>query len=372
MTHVNGFSLRPVSRDGIVRSVSEKIRSRITQSDVARAAGVARTTVSYALKDNPKIPRATREHVQKVARQLGYMPDPMLSSLALYRSRQRPKTFHGTLAWLFYTHDGDADWRGSPHYRGYFSGAMDRALFHGYQLEEFILHTGTMSSSRAAEILRTRNVSGILLSPLPEPGMVIDFGWKYFSVVAFGYTLLSPRLHTVTAAHYQNVRYAMQKLKARGYRRIGMIIDRVRDLRCHSSVSAGYLVEQMTTGSEVIPVHFDYSYCTAFSPESIRQISDYVRRHRIEAILTSESRIDELISSLPHKVPDDIAVAGICLSTKRKAIGGILEDSEGIGAVAIDLLVAMIQRGERGIPETPIRSHVEGVWHEGLSVQMAG
>ena len=34
----------------------------------------------------------------------------------------------------------------------------------------------------------------------------------------------------------------------------------------------------------------------------------------------------------------------------------------------MDLLVGMVQRGERGVPVVPIRSHLEGVWHEGRTV----
>ena len=83
---------------------------RVTQLDVARRAGVHRATVSMALRNHPNIPPATRDRILKIAATLGYSPDPMLSALAAYRSRQRGPTFHGTLAWLANSAFG-FDWR---------------------------------------------------------------------------------------------------------------------------------------------------------------------------------------------------------------------------------------------------------------------
>ncbi|MFT3868467.1 MAG: hypothetical protein QM715_08215 [Nibricoccus sp.] len=46
----------------------------------------------------------------------------------------------------------------------------------------------------------------------------------------------------------------------------------------------------------------------------------------------------------------------------RTRISGIVEQPEHIGERAIELLAAMIQRGEKGIPEVPIATMVEGTW----------
>ncbi|WP_433239138.1 LacI family DNA-binding transcriptional regulator [Streptosporangium sp. CA-135522] len=49
--------------------------SRVRLVDVARAAGVSKTTVSDALNGAGRLPAATREHVRQVARRLGYRPN---------------------------------------------------------------------------------------------------------------------------------------------------------------------------------------------------------------------------------------------------------------------------------------------------------
>src|SRR5512136_1256618 len=61
---------------------------RPTSRDVADAAGVSRTTVSFVLNDvpNAQIPEETRRRVWEAARQLGYYPDAAARSLARQRS----------------------------------------------------------------------------------------------------------------------------------------------------------------------------------------------------------------------------------------------------------------------------------------------
>src|SRR5689334_12380435 len=117
--------------------------SRTTQADVARRAGVHRTTVSLALKGHPRIPAATRKRIRRIADQLGYMPDPMLSSLVAYRSRNRPVAYRGSLAWLVSSALG-FDWRDVPHFRNSYSGALARARRCGFEIELFDLNATGM------------------------------------------------------------------------------------------------------------------------------------------------------------------------------------------------------------------------------------
>ena len=69
--------------------------------DVARAAGVHQTTVSLALRNDPRLPAATRERIQAHAKKLGYRPDPMLAALNFYRASRHAVKAPPTMAFLF-------------------------------------------------------------------------------------------------------------------------------------------------------------------------------------------------------------------------------------------------------------------------------
>jgi hypothetical protein len=51
-----------------------------------------------------------------------------------------------------------------------------------------------------------------------------------------------------------------------------------------------------------------------------------------------------------------------------KTIARIDQNDVLIGRTAVDYVVGMIQRNERGVPSTPLRILVEGVWVPGKSV----
>jgi LacI family transcriptional regulator len=58
-----------------------KDKQHITIHDIARELGISGSTVSRALNNNPRISKATREAVQKLARSYNYLPNAMASSL---------------------------------------------------------------------------------------------------------------------------------------------------------------------------------------------------------------------------------------------------------------------------------------------------
>jgi DNA-binding LacI/PurR family transcriptional regulator len=58
----------------------------VTMDDVAKAAGVALSTVSRALSDNPRVSLTTREQIQKLAREMGYVPSAIARGLATNRT----------------------------------------------------------------------------------------------------------------------------------------------------------------------------------------------------------------------------------------------------------------------------------------------
>lgn len=336
---------------------------RVTQADVAAECGVHRATVSYALKDHPSIPVATCRKVQAAARRLGYVPDALLSALAAYRGRMRPSRFRGTLAWIVRSDQG-YDWRTRAHFVSYFEGARVASKRHGFTLELLNVSTTRGGPARVAEILRARNISGLLLCPQPSANSTFSLPWQNFSAVTFGYTLVEPMLHTVAATQFRGMAATLRQMQLRGYQRIGLILQASHHQRSDNNYVGGFLAQQFVAGADasVPPLIVDLY-------ANVTEIGRWFRKHKPDAIVTGDYLFLEKARELGLRVPERIGAACAVLPNLEGQLSGMCEDCFHIGEVAVDFLVAMIQRGERGVPKHPQRVHVEGTWVEGESLR---
>ena len=337
------------------------LQSRPTLRDIARKSGFHYSTVSLALRDHPRIPESTKRIIRGAAQGLGYRPDAMLSALCAYRVTKRTPKGQAVLAWL--TNYGTrAGWRISACTQDYFEGASKRATERGYQLETFWLAEPGMTGERMSSILFTRGIQGMLLPP-QERLTRIDLAWENFSAVTFGYTLVHPRLHLVSNHEYRTMGTLFAELEKRRYRRVGLVNLREHDLRVDNNWLAAYLVEQTHLHREnrLPPL--------VLERWDSRKLLPWVEHYRPDAIVT---RLPEVLHSLRragYNIPGDIGVAYHTLDEKSTCYSGMKKNSFQLGVMAVDLLVDMLHRNERGIPPRPYLLMVEGSWVEGETLR---
>lgn len=340
--------------------------SRTTLKDIATRAGVHLSTVSLALRDHPRIPQATRDRIRQVAAELSYEPDPMLSALAIYRDRSRPKAFHGTIAWVGNT-EGDFNWRNSSHYSSYFLGASRRAKDYGFNIDVFDFSTPVTSPQRLSSIFRARSINGLLICPHPQGYSGIDFPWGDSSLITFGYsmmTMTSLRLNTVASAHYRNTRRAMREVYKRGYKRPGLVIVSHSDMVCDYNISAAYMLEQSLSGGKPVPVCHDLRE----HPENLRP---WMKSYKVDVIVTTQECMRFLLE-VDDIVTGKLGLVNLTLPDANSHVSGMIEDDVKIGSVGADLLIAAIHRGERGVPLEPQCTHLEGAWNDGTTLPGLG
>jgi len=336
--------------------------NRVTLRDVARAAGCHFSTVSLALRDHPRLPAETRARLRQLAQQLGYVADPLLASLSSYRTARQPVTFRSALAWVT-NHPTIHGWKQAELFHQYFLGAEERARALGYKLDVFWLRERGMTPARASQILRSRNVSGLLIAPNPAPGATLELDWPSFSAVALGYTLASPSLHLVSTHQYRSIKLALQQLMARGYQRIGLVMPDLSDARVDRNWLAGYLVtQQFLPPRQRVPQLFPPAW-------DDRGFAAWVARHKPDAIVTKNAEVLPALRRLGRRVPEDIGVAFLTLPTVDGELSGLDENPREVGAAAADFLAAMIHRNERGVPAMPQRVLIDGTWIDGRTVR---
>jgi len=336
------------------------MQKRTTLRDVAAKAGLHHTTISRALRDDPRIRPDTRARIKALAREMGYVPDPMLAALSVYRRETNRARYEGTLAWI-------NTWKPASSlyisFSRYWHGARERCLELGYRLDEFRLADYGMRGASLSKILRARNIQGLLLPPQQRDRAHLHLDWESFSAISFGFSLARPRLHVVTNAQYRSTILAIRKLRSHGYRRIGYVSDKAIEERTDHNFTAAYLVEQQRLPPKERP---EILTLGAVSPAALqKQIAAWVKSQRVEAILTPYWRIPEWIAGMKLSAAPAVALIGI--SEERVGVAGIDQNEHLIGRTAVDLLVGMIHRNERGIPAVPLRTLVEGEWRDGPS-----
>jgi DNA-binding LacI/PurR family transcriptional regulator len=318
---------------------------KVTLSDVAREVGVHHSTVSRALKNHLGIPEKTKTKILAAVQKLGYVPDPHLSALAAYKNSQRPVGFVANLAWItnFPTEEG---WRENPHFVAYYEGAKARAAELGYGLEIFWLRSLVTSGKLPSHTFSHRGIRGLLFCPQPSPKMQIDLDWELFSPVGFGYTLAQPGMHNVALDHFRSTQKLMQELYALGYRRPRLFLSHESDARVNYAWSSGFecALRQLS-----LPAH-GVVYLPKPDPS---QLVHAVKKHQPDVLLATRGWAQQALLHLPkegYKIPQSLGVAAVNAAVSDTDLGGILELGQLVGSHGVDMVSAMLSRGEHNIP----------------------
>ncbi|HEX3731090.1 MAG TPA: LacI family DNA-binding transcriptional regulator [Opitutaceae bacterium] len=331
--------------------------SRPSMRDIAEVAGVSAMTVSKALRNSPKIARRTRERILKIAGRLGYRPDPELTKLMNHlRSRTKP-VFQGLICALT---DRPAA-LGHPYLQAMAEGARRRAESRGYGFDLMHFEEDQDHGRQLRRVLWARGAQGVLLLPLQAPVALEGLlPWKDISAVAATSSILSPDLHRVTPNHYANTLQLCDRLAARGYRRIGLVIDAVQDMRVNHAFSAAVTWHSFQHQDGVVPP-------LIFSPPWPSGLAAWFRRERPDALIASDHlRSREYAATLGLPLGGPVAFVST-YTDPASGLAGIDELPGEIAATAVDHLAGMIQHAEKGIPAHATATLLSGNWVEGLS-----
>jgi LacI family transcriptional regulator len=320
-------------------------RSPVTMLSLAREAGVSQSTVSLALRDDPRISPETKKRVQRLARKRGYTPDPALSALVAYRTRTRPIGDYGKIAVL---HDFDREEKRFPlASRQQVEGIRHQARRLGYDIELFRVHSDEASSLRLSRMLYARGIRGLILLALRMPSLCLQ--WDHFSSVVIGEYFSSPRLNHVNHHHSAVLTSIYQELRKLGYRKIGFCNIRISEERKHHLYLGAYLKCLYLDGIAVedSPPFF-YNEEDDWSPLA------WLDRHSFDAVMSMVPH--EFLKRLKgsrYRVPRNLGLAGysIPLNDPQYPFSGYALDYSRMGAAAVDLLQSMIHLGRRGVPK---------------------
>lgn len=330
----------------------------VTLETIAKRLKVSKVTVSLGLRGSHRISEEMREKIVRVANELGYKPNPMVSALmvSLRAKRRAGASFNLCYLTAFPTRDG---WRSIPVFHRYLSGARARASELGYGLEVHWMGDAGGSGARMSDILQARGIPGVLIAPLPEHGQTLGLDWSRFSTVAIGWSFTEVPTHHIANSQFHTINAALAECHKRGFTRIGFAIPQeVDDKTEHIWLSAylGFLAR-----------HADLRKLAPFVTNEFEEkpFLAWLTKNKPQVIVTTFVPILEWLRRASFRVPEDIAYVYLDYTPERGDFAGINQRPEKVGAAAVDLLVEQINQNHRGIPEVPKSVLIEGVWRDG-------
>jgi LacI family transcriptional regulator len=183
-----------------------------TMSDIARQAGVSRTTVSFVLNNHASsvsIPAETKDRVLEAAKRLSYRPN--LAAKVLHTNQTH------TIGFIT---DEIAT---TPHAVNIIKGAQDEALAHGKLL--LIINTGSDATVKetAIEMMLERQVEGIIYAAMYHQEVALPANMYEGPAVLLDCYCADRSLPSVVPDEAQGGRTATEMLLKKGHRRISFI-----------------------------------------------------------------------------------------------------------------------------------------------------
>ncbi|MEM9157881.1 MAG: LacI family DNA-binding transcriptional regulator, partial [Verrucomicrobiota bacterium] len=149
--------------------------------DIAQKIGVDRSTVSLALKNDPRISRATKDKVLATADELGYRPDPAFKILGAQRWKSRKTATGFVMAFIASKTQLD-----DPIAQRYLEGFRSEAHKLGFGFSEFNISEYD-SIMKANQVLIHRGVSGLVFFRPPQEKDLYGYDWDQFASICLGY-----------------------------------------------------------------------------------------------------------------------------------------------------------------------------------------
>jgi LacI family transcriptional regulator len=309
--------------------------------DIARQAGVSRSTVSRVVNDHPNVKDDVRKRVQDVIQLTGYHPNAAARTLASQRSWTIGLVLPQSIS-SFFT---------DPYFPHLTKGIAQACNQYDYTFALFLAGSKEDEEKIFPRVSRKGLLDGVIVQAgnRGDQGIINRLASSNIPAVMVGRPFHSENISFINVDNVKGAHDAVSHLAKLGYRRIGTICG-----PAHSSVSAdrlnGYrsaLTEHGQIVNESLIVEGDFTESGGYAamqklllghPEAVFAASDVMAMGAIRAIREAGLNI-----------PDDVAIVGfddlpmpahlgIGLTTIRQPV-------VTFGEKAVEILIDLIENG---------------------------
>ncbi len=334
-----------------------------TLRTLAKSLGLSRTTVSEALRGSACVKPATAERIRQAAKAAGYEPNPLAGAVMSELRRSRGNAFRGVLAAVSFT-EPQQPTRSTAFNREFLRGATERAGALGFKIETFnIAGDSGVSIVRLNQILQSRGIQGILLMPVWEAPDFSALEWSRYVGVYADYMIERPALHAICADHHRSLITALHQVTGRGYRRVGLVMQRRQDERLQYRWQGAFLGYQQNNPDcgQIPPLIADDIHETVFA--------DWFKKHQPDVVLAEDPQILDWMSAHGAKIPDTHGFVSLNLLQMTTPCAGLDQQPALIGRQAAECLISRLHRNERGASTTGSLTTLPAQWVEGPTLR---
>lgn len=334
---------------------------------VADAAGVSKSAVSLALRDDPRLAVETRRRVQQIAEQLGYRKNPVVASLmSQLRASQTPR-FQANFALI--NCSPNRQLFDVPAFAEFRRGIRERADQNGYGVEEFWAEEPGVPLARLRQILHARNIKGIIVGAAREARPLFLGHTEFFHEFCFasvGAERTDPPLPRAANNIFRTVRTAVDAAFRLGYRRPGLVVDQRLDAQLERRLSSGYAAAIQDRAAQIVGAA--PAPLVSHSLDAI-EFARWLKEERPDVVLTEQTAVLDWTRSLKVTVPDELGLIHLDWNPHLRDWAGMNQNGRVIGAAAADLLISQLVNNETGVPAHPKLVVIDSDFMAGPSVR---
>ncbi|WP_211316858.1 LacI family DNA-binding transcriptional regulator [Arenicella xantha] len=311
-------------------------------SDLARLAGVSKSTVSRALSGSERVTKATRERIQKLAQEHNYKLDT--------RARNLRKQDTLTIGVLLPS-NGRQDWLATDPFILEMLGSVADSLEEKGSHELLLAKHTNNDPSWISEFARTRSVDGIIVIGQSLYHDELNKATDYHNaMVVWGAEIPGQKYITVGSDNYRGGRIATEHLLAQGRKNFAFLGDiRYPETRlrhqgyCDTLAQAGLEYRsELTTDSE------------HSSDAALQSLAELLNKpSAFDALIASSDLLAisaiKVITDHGLRVPEDIAIVGydnITLANySTPTLSSITQDRVSAGHLLVKKLFEILETG---------------------------
>jgi LacI family transcriptional regulator len=312
---------------------------KLTIRQIAKLAGVSRSTVSRVINDHPNVSPETREQVLQIVAETGFRPDPIARSLSSRRAGIIGLVIPLAIQSLF------AD----PFFARLMQGISQGCNLYDYILSLFLLHTLEEEAKLYPRISRRQLLDGVIVTATRNGDPLIP----QLLVNRVPFVLHGrhedPRVSFVEVDNVAGAYSAVTHLVRLGRRRIALITGPSGSLAAEDR-KRGYLnalLERRVPVDEGLIIHGDFTATSGYQamqcllphePDAVFVVSDSMALGALRALREAGKR-----------VPDEVAVVGFDdmpqAATADPPLTTIRQPIQQTGVLAVEMLIDILENG---------------------------